>query len=85
MQSESKSRPKFEITKITISQNTKKTYGKPIEQLSPKKWPLSYLNIDNYYLDTQNVKTEQSTETDSKTQNKQTQRTKSEASYWNGQ
>ena len=66
MQSKTKSLPKFEITKITISQNTKKKYGKPIEQLSLKRWPLSYLNIDNYYLDTQNVKQKQSTETDIK-------------------
>ena len=36
---------KWEITKITISQNTKRTCGKPNEQLSPKRWPLSYLNL----------------------------------------
>ena len=32
---------KREITKITNSQNTKRTYGQPSEQLFPKKWPLS--------------------------------------------
>ena len=48
---------KLEITKITISQNTKRTYGKPNEQLSPKRLPLSYLNLTKYHLDTQKVKT----------------------------
>ena len=36
---------KWEITKITISQNTKITYGKPNGQLSPKRWPLSNVNL----------------------------------------
>ena len=31
------SQPKREITKITSSQNTKKTYGQPSEQLFPKR------------------------------------------------
>ena len=30
----------WEITKITNSQNTKRTYGQPSEQLFPKRWPL---------------------------------------------
>ena len=38
------SKPKREITKITNSQNTKRTYGQPSEQLFPKRWPLSYPN-----------------------------------------
>ena len=50
------SKPKWEITKITISPNTKRTYGKPNEQLSPKRWPLSYLTLTKYHLDTQKVK-----------------------------
>ena len=57
MQSEPKScpqKPKWEITKITISQNTKRTYGKPNEQLSS----FSYLNLTEY-LNTQKVKTVQ--------------------------
>ena len=58
MQSEPKSRLKTEVmTKITIGQNTKRTYGKPNEQLSPKKWPISYLNLTKFYLDTLKVKT----------------------------
>ena len=61
-------KPKWEITKITISHNTQRTYGKSNEQLSPKTWPLSYLNLTKYHLDTQ----------------KQKQRTKSEVSPWNG-
>ena len=51
------SKPKSEISKITISQNTKRSYDKPIEQLSPKRWPFSYLNLTKYHLDTQKVKT----------------------------
>ena len=49
-------------SKWEISQNTKRTYGKPNEQLSPKRWPLSYLNLllhCKYHLDTQKVKTVQ--------------------------
>ena len=34
-------------------------YGKPIEQLSPKRRPLRYLNLTRYDLDTQKVKTVQ--------------------------
>ena len=55
------SKPKWEITKITISQNTKRTYLKPNEQLTPERWPTSYLNLNtcNYHLDTKKVKTAQ--------------------------
>ena len=35
---------KREITNITNSQNTKRTYGQPSEQLFPKRWPLSNRN-----------------------------------------
>ena len=38
------SKPKREITKITNSQNTKRRYGQPSEQLFPKRWPLSNPN-----------------------------------------
>ena len=31
------SKPKWEITNITIIQNTKRTYGQPSEQLFPKR------------------------------------------------
>ena len=53
------SKPKWEITKITISRTTKRTYGKPNKQLSPKRWSLSYLNLTKYHLNTQKVKTVQ--------------------------
>ena len=36
------SKPKREITKITNSQNTKRSYGQPSDQLFPKRWPLSH-------------------------------------------
>ena len=38
------SKPKWEITNMTDSQITKRTYGQPIEQLLPKRWPLSNRN-----------------------------------------
>ena len=38
------SKPKREITKIINSQNTKKTYGQPSEQIFPKRWRLSNPN-----------------------------------------
>ena len=38
------SKPKRKITNITNSQNTKRTYGQPIGQLFPKRWPLSNRN-----------------------------------------
>ena len=38
------SKPKREITNITNSQNTKRTYGQQSEQLFPKRWPLSNRN-----------------------------------------
>ena len=41
------------------SQNTKRTYCKPNEQLSPERWPLSCLNLTKYNIDTQKVKTVQ--------------------------
>ena len=58
-------KPKREITNITNSQNINRTYGQPIEQLFPKRWLLSYLNLTKYYPVTQEVKTE----TDTKTSN----------------
>ena len=52
---------KWEIIKITISQSTKRAsvYGKLNEQLSSKRWPLSYLSLAKYHLETQKVKTVQ--------------------------
>ena len=38
------SKPKRKITKITNSQNTKRAYGQPNEQLFPKSWLLSNPN-----------------------------------------
>ena len=35
------SKPKWEITDNTYSQNIKRTRGHPSEQLFPKRWPLS--------------------------------------------
>ena len=38
------SKPKREITYITNSQYTKRTFSQPSEQLFPKRWPLSNRN-----------------------------------------
>ena len=38
------SKPKREITIITNSQNIKRKYGQPSEQLFPKRWPLGTRN-----------------------------------------
>ena len=38
----------LEITKITNSQNTKRTYGLLSEELFPKRWPLSNPNRTMY-------------------------------------
>ena len=38
------SKLKREITKITNSQNTKRTYGQPSGKLFPKRWPLNNPN-----------------------------------------
>ena len=51
------SKSKREITKITNSQNKKRTYGQLSEQLFPKRWPLSNPNRtqDNMNTGKQNV------------------------------
>ena len=46
------SKPKREITKITNSQNTNRTYGQPNRQLFPKRWPLSNGNRTKNTIDT---------------------------------
>ena len=50
------SKPKREITKLTNSQNTKRTYGQPSEQLFPKRWPLNNPNGTKNKLNTRMVK-----------------------------
>ena len=58
-QSEPKSSPqnqKREITNITNSQNTKRTYCQPSEQLFPKRWPLSNRNRIRNNMNTHKVK-----------------------------
>ena len=49
------SKLKREITNITNSQNTKRTYGQPSEQLFPKRWPLSNRNRTKSNMNTHNV------------------------------
>ena len=49
------SKPKREITNITNSQNTKRTYGQPSEQLFSKWWPLSIRNRFKNNMNTRKV------------------------------
>ena len=65
------SKPKREITNITISQNTKRTYGHPSEQLFPKRWPLSNRNRTKYNMNTHKVKRHRNSDT--KTGNREPQ------------
>ena len=73
------SKPKREITNITNSQNTKRTYGKTSEQLFPKRWPLSNGNQTKNNMNTRKVKRHQTSDT----KNRQ-QRTTTKLPPWNG-
>ena len=57
------SKPKQEITKISISQNTKRTYSQPNEQLFPKRWRLSNPNRTKTNMDTHQVKRQLNSDT----------------------
>ena len=74
------SKPKREMTKITNSQNTKRTYGQPSEQLFPKRWPLSTPNRTKNNMKTRKVKHHRNSDT----KNRQ-QRTTTKLPPWNGQ
>ena len=52
-------KPKRVITNITNSQNTKITYGKPSEQLFPKRWPLGNRNRTKINMNTRRAKRHQ--------------------------
>ena len=67
------SKPKREITNITNSQNTKRTYGQP-----SKRWPLSNQTKNN--MNTHKVKHHRNSDT----KNRQ-QRTTTKLPPWNGQ
>ena len=74
------SKPKRHITRNKYSQNTKKTYGQPSEQLFPKRCPLSNTNRTKHYMNTRKVKRHRNTDT----KNRQ-KRTTIELPPWNGQ
>ena len=57
------SKPKREITNITSSQNTKRPYGQPSEQLFPKMWQLSNRNRTKNNINTRKVKRHRNTDT----------------------
>ena len=74
------SKPKPEITKITNSQNTKRTYGQPSTQLFPKRWPLSNPNRTKNNMNTCKVKRHRNPDT-----KKRQQKTTTKRPPWNGQ
>ena len=74
------SKPKREITKIANSQNTKRTYGQPSEQLFPNRWPLSNPNRTENNMNKRKVKCHRNSEA----KNRQ-QRTTTKLPPWNGQ
>ena len=65
------SKQKREITNITNSQNTKRTYGQPSEQLFPKRWPLSNRSRTKNNMNTRKVKRHRNADT--KTGNRESQ------------
>ena len=65
------SKPKREITNITKSQNIKRTYGQPSEQLFPKRWQLSNRNRTKNNMNTHKVKRHRNSDT--KTGNREPQ------------
>ena len=65
------SKTKLEITKTTNSQNTKRIYVQPCEQLFPKRWPLSNSNQTENIITTNKMKRHQNS--DSKTGNREPQ------------
>ena len=74
------SKPKWEITKITNSQNTKRTYGQISEQLFSKRWPLSNTKRTKTNMNKHQVKRHRNSDT----KNRQ-HRTTTEMPPWNGQ
>ena len=76
------SKSKREITNITNSQNTKRTYGQQNEQLFPKRWPLSNRNRAKNNMSTPTCKVKRHRNSDTK--NRQ-QRTTTKLPPWNGQ
>ena len=81
------SKPKREITNITNSQNTKRTYGQPSEQLYPKRWPFSNRNRTKNNMNTHKVKRHRNSDTKKQTtehNNKTTSLERSVMNYWGG-
>ena len=57
------SKRKGEITLITNSQNTMRTYGQPIKQSFPKRWPLSKPDRTKDNMNTHKVKRRRNSDT----------------------
>ena len=71
---------KQEITKITNSQNTNRTYGQPIEQLFRKRWPLSTPNRTKNNMNTRKDKRHRNSDPKHRQQS-----TTTKLPPWNGQ
>ena len=79
------SKPKREITKIIISQNTKRTYDQQSEQLFPKMWSLSNPNRTKNNMNTLKVKRHRNFDTKNRQQTTTKKTTALERSvmiYW---
>ena len=61
--------PELKQSEPKSSQNTKRTYGQPSEQLFPKRWPLSNLKRTRNNINTRKVKHHQ--DSDTKTGNRE--------------
>ena len=68
------SKSKREITNITNSQNTKRTYGQLSEKLFPKRWPLSNPNRTKNNKNTRKVKSNRNSYTKNRQQRDQNYR-----------
>ena len=73
------SKPKREITNITNSRNTQRTYGQPSEQIFPKRLPLNNQNGTKNNITTHKVKRHQKSDTKNRQQSTTTKPTP-----WNG-
>ena len=74
------SNPKMEIPNITNSQNTKRTYGQPSEQLFPKRWQVINRNRIKKNMNSRKVKRHRNSDTKNRYQ-----RTTIILPPWNGQ
>ena len=78
------SKPKREITKIKIanSQNTKRTYDSPSDQLFPKRWPPSNSYRTKNNMNTRKVKRHRNSDTKNRQQRTTTKLLRNKLLWW---